>query len=88
MKVEITIRCNRCDAIETVQTEAWSQLKTSCGCNGPYRIIERRTLSEDAPPEAAGNGKDEAPAMTGSTGTEAAADGSAAPQSKTAENKD
>ena len=46
MKVEITIRCNRCDALETVLTEAWAQLKTSCGCNGPYRIIERKSVPE------------------------------------------
>ena len=71
MRVAITIRCNRCDAIETVETEAWALLETSCGCDGPYRIIERQTLpeeeapKEEAPkgkPETANSNKDEAPA--------------------------
>jgi hypothetical protein len=45
-KVEVTIRCNRCDAVETVVTEAWSTLKTSCGCAGPYRVVERKPLPD------------------------------------------
>lgn len=54
-KVEITIRCNRCDEIETVVTEAWSTLKTTCGCEGPYRVLDRKLLPEtDA---AAGAGR-------------------------------
>jgi len=64
VKVEITIRCNRCDAIETVVTEAWAQLKTSCGCEGPYRIVGRKPLpEEDVPPdEASAHPKSEAAA--------------------------
>lgn len=62
MKVEVTIRCNRCDAIETVVTEAWSQLRTSCGCNGPYRVVTRTMLPSDEKPEASGNNKGEVPA--------------------------
>ncbi|UCE02795.1 MAG: hypothetical protein JSW67_00895 [Candidatus Latescibacterota bacterium] len=46
-KVEVKIRCNRCDAVETVVTEAWSRLKTSCGCAGPYRVLERNLLPDD-----------------------------------------
>jgi hypothetical protein len=46
-KVEVKIRCNRCDAVETVVTEAWSRLKTSCGCEGPYRVLERHELPEE-----------------------------------------
>lgn len=65
--MEITIRCNRCDALETVRTEAWAQLKTSCGCNGPYRIVERRVLPEEpaapAPePNAEPEGREESAA--------------------------
>ena len=52
MKVEITIRCNRCDALETVLTEAWAQLKTSCGCDGPYRIVERKMVPDEPAPAA------------------------------------
>jgi len=48
MKVAITIRCNRCDARETVSVESWHTLKTSCGCNGPYTVLERKPLPEDA----------------------------------------
>lgn len=61
MKVEVTIRCNRCDAIETVTTEAWAQLKTSCGCAGPYRVVERRPLEAEPSAEAAEPVADETP---------------------------
>ena len=65
MKAEITIRCNRCDAIESVVTEAWAQLRTSCGCDGPYRIIERKLLPEEDPPKASSDNKGEStPAAT------------------------
>ncbi len=53
LKVEITIRCNRCDALETVLTEAWALPETSCGCNGPYRIVERKEIPEEPAPAAA-----------------------------------
>jgi hypothetical protein len=62
LKVEVTIRCNRCDAIESVVTEAWSQLRTSCGCDGPYRVVGRKTLPEHEQPASSGNNKGEAPA--------------------------
>ncbi len=77
LKVEVTIRCNRCDAIETVVTESWALLKTSCGCEGPYRVVERKVLPEEPLPaeEKSGNNKGEG----------AAGD---APQSATAEQKD
>lgn len=53
-KVEITIRCARCDQVEKVVVEAWAGVKTTCGCNGPWRTLERRPLPEaPAPPPAA-----------------------------------
>lgn len=61
MKVDVTIRCNRCDAIETVTTEAWALLKTSCGCAGPYRVIDRKPLEAEPTAEAAESAADEAP---------------------------
>jgi hypothetical protein len=48
MKVEIQIRCNRCRHVETVVTESWQTLKTSCGCAGPYTVLSRQQLP-DAP---------------------------------------
>ena len=59
MKVAVTIRCNRCDNKETVITEAWQALKTSCGCAGPYTVIDRKPL----PDEGTGSSKE-----SGSTG--------------------
>jgi hypothetical protein len=47
MKVAVTIRCAKCDNIETVITESWQTLKTTCGCAGPYRVVERRILPEE-----------------------------------------
>ncbi|MFQ5600517.1 MAG: hypothetical protein ACE5G2_08185 [Candidatus Krumholzibacteriia bacterium] len=47
MKVEVTIRCVRCHNVEKVITESWSLLKTTCGCEGPYRVLERRQLPEE-----------------------------------------
>jgi hypothetical protein len=49
-KVEITIRCARCDQVETVIVEAWAAVKTTCGCNGPWRVLERRRLPDEAAP--------------------------------------
>jgi len=46
MKVAVTIRCNRCDNIETVVTESWQTLKTTCGCAAPYRVVDRKALPE------------------------------------------
>ena len=46
-KVELTIRCAKCYHIEKVVAEAWSAVKTTCGCNGPWRLLERRPLPEE-----------------------------------------
>ena len=59
MKVEIKIRCNRCDNVESVVAESWQTLKTSCGCAGPYTVLARQQLPEEAdekpaPPEKSG----------------------------------
>lgn len=59
-KVELTIRCAKCYHVEKVVVPAWSAVKTTCGCNGPWRVLERRPLPEesDAPAEqGAGKGK-------------------------------
>jgi hypothetical protein len=50
-KIEMTIRCARCDQVEKVVVEAWSAVKTTCGCNGPWRVLDRRPLPEAAPQE-------------------------------------
>ncbi len=50
MRVEFKIRSNRCQNVESVVTESWQTLKTSCGCTGPYTVLERRQLP-DAPEE-------------------------------------
>ena len=47
-KVSITTRCAKCYAVETQVIHAWAVLKTTCGCNGPYRILVR-TEVEDEP---------------------------------------
>jgi hypothetical protein len=47
-KVAITIRCAKCYAVETQTIHAWAVLKTTCGCNGPYRVLVR-TEVEDEP---------------------------------------
>ena len=52
MRVEIKIRCNRCQNVESVVTESWQSLKTSCGCAGPYTVLERTQLP-DAPGDKA-----------------------------------
>ena len=58
MKVEVTIRCAKCDSVEKVITELWSRLATSCGCLGPYRVLARKQLAEEEPPKANGKSKE------------------------------
>jgi len=55
-KVSITIRCAKCNAVETQEIHAWAVLKTTCGCNGPYRVLVR-TPVEDEPAVAPEAGK-------------------------------
>jgi hypothetical protein len=46
-KVSITIRCAKCNAVETQVIHAWAVLKTTCGCNGPYRVLVRTEVPEE-----------------------------------------
>lgn len=41
-KAIVTIRCKKCDHVETQTIDAWGLLKTTCGCAGPYQILERQ----------------------------------------------
>ena len=51
-KVRITIRCPKCYNVETQDIEAWGSVKTTCGCNGPYRVLSRERLADDPQGEA------------------------------------
>ena len=46
-KVRITIRCAKCYHVETQDIEAWGIVKSTCGCNGPYRVLSRAGLPDE-----------------------------------------
>ena len=48
-KVRLTIRCVKCNHVEQVVAEAWGAAKTTCGCNGPWRLLQREKLTEPPP---------------------------------------
>lgn len=51
-KVSITIRCAKCNAVETQVIHAWAVLKTTCGCNGPYRVLVRTPVEDEPAPQS------------------------------------
>jgi hypothetical protein len=51
-KVRITIRCAKCYNVETQDIEAWAAVKTTCGCNGPYRVLSREGRPDEPQAEA------------------------------------
>ena len=52
--VRITIRCAKCYNTETQDVEAWGSVRTTCGCNGPYRVLSRERLPDALRAEAKG----------------------------------